>query len=196
MKINNLKITGCIIVAALFLVLPMLAFGEGEGIGSKLLSIGPRATYSTPKDANEGQWSGGAQARLHLSPAFGLEGSIDYRSNTFGVSPVQTTIKTYPVLASLLAYLMPGSVVSPFLLGGAGWYYTQVDGPFNFSQTTTRFGLHAGAGLEVMINESLSIDGTYRFIWLETVASKGLNALDKSYDDSGSMITIALNFLF
>jgi len=48
----------------------------------------------------------------------------------------------------------------------------------------------------MMVNKSLSLDATYRYIWLESVASKDANALDKNYDDSGSMFTIALNFLF
>ena len=185
------KFTGCIAMSALLLGLQTAAFGAG--IGEKTFSIGPRATYSTPKDANEGTWSGGVQARMHLAPVLAVEGSIDYHRNNYGQF---TTIKTYPVQASLLAYLMPGSSFSPFLIGGAGWYYTRVEGPFNYSNTTSRFGVHAGVGAEFMLNDFLSIDGTYRYIWLASVASKDANALDKTYKDSGSMITIALNFLF
>ena len=186
------KIRECIALSVLLLGLQTAAFA-GDGVGDNAFSIGPRATYSTPKDADKGLWDPGVQARLHLSPALGLEASIDYRKNDFG--PL-TTIKTYPVQASLLAYLIPGGAVSPFLLGGVGWYYTQVDGPFGYSNTSSRFGLHAGAGLEVMLNKSISLDGTYRYVWLEDVASKDLNALHKTYQDSGSVITIALNLLF
>jgi len=182
----------CAAVPALLLGLQLAAFADG-GVGESVFSIGPRAAYSTPKDATKGVWDPGAQLRLHLSPALGLEASVDYRKNDFG--PL-TTIKTYPVQASLLAYIIPGGVVSPFLLGGVGWYYTQVDGPFGYSDTTSRFGLHAGAGVEVMLNKSISLDGTYRYIWLETVASKDASALNKKYTDSGSEITVALNFLF
>jgi len=194
MKTNNYsrRIKECIALSILLLGLQPAVFA-GDGVGESVFSIGPRATYSTPKDADKGLWDPGVQARLHLSPALGLEASIDYRKNDFG--PL-TTIKTYPVQASLLAYLIPGGAVSPFLLGGVGWYYTQVDGPFGYSNTTSRFGLHAGAGLEVMLNKSISLDGTYRYLWLEDVASKDVNALHKNYQDSGSMITIALNLLF
>lgn len=194
MKRNNCgkTVKACAAMATLLLGLQSAAFA-GEGIGERLLSIGPRATYSTPKDADEGQWAPGAQARLHLSSGLGLEASIDYLKNNFG--PL-TTIKTYPVQASLLAYIIPGGTVSPFLLGGVGWYYTKVDGPASFSNTSSRFGLHAGAGLEVMLNKSLSLDGTYRYVWLESIGSKDANALDKNYEDSGSLITVALNLLF
>ena len=195
MKINNCtkKIRGCAAISAILLGLQPAVFAA-TGVGEKVFSIGPRASYFTPKDADEGAWSGGAQARLHLAPSLALEGSIDYRSNKYLGDLI--TIKTYPVQASLLAYLMPYSAVSPFLLGGVGWYYTEVNGPLGFSDTTSRFGLHAGAGLEIMLNKSLSLDGSYRYIWLESVASKDLNALDKTYNDSGSMITLALNLLF
>jgi opacity protein-like surface antigen len=170
-----------------------LAVSAETGIGENTFSIGPRAAYFTPKDAVKGLWAPGVQARLRLLPGLALEGSIDYRRNDF--RPL-TTIKTYPVQASLLGYVMQGGVVSPFLLSGIGWYYTLVKGPFGFSDTTSRFGLHIGAGLEVKLKKSLSLDGTYRYVWLESVQSRDLNALNKTYQDSGSIITIALNFLF
>ncbi|MDD5686915.1 MAG: OmpA family protein [Elusimicrobia bacterium] len=193
MKKNSLKIKKCVVSASLFLTLSMPVFGKDSGIGTKPFSIGPRATYYNPKDAEEGQWYGGAQARLHLSPSLGLEGSIDFRRNSFNSL---TSIKTYPVQVSLLEYLMPGAVWSPFLLGGVGWYYTRTEGPNNFSNTTNRFGLHVGAGLETMLTDNLSLDGSYRYVLLESVESKDINALNKTYDDNGSMVTIALNFLF
>ncbi|PIS46780.1 MAG: hypothetical protein COT17_06840 [Elusimicrobia bacterium CG08_land_8_20_14_0_20_51_18] len=110
----------CMAAAALFLVLQPFILAE-TGVGEKEFSIGPRAIRTSPRDADEGSWSAGGQVRLYLSPALGLEGSIDYIRHDYG--PL-TQIKTYPVQASLLAYLMPDSAVCPFLLGGAGWYYT------------------------------------------------------------------------
>ncbi|MCB4791899.1 MAG: porin family protein [Elusimicrobia bacterium] len=190
---NGLKLKMSVITAALFLILPAMVSAETAQVGMKQLSIGPRATYSIPKDADQGQWYAGAQVRLHVSPTMGLEGSIDYRRNDYGRF---TTIRTYPVQASLLAYLLSGMNWSPYLLGGGGWYYTQVDGAAGFSHDTSRFGTHLGFGFELMVNEGLSLDGSYRYIWLESVTSKDANLIDKTYQDSGSMITIALNFLF
>ncbi|MBK7688403.1 MAG: porin family protein [Elusimicrobia bacterium] len=74
------------------------------------------------------------------------------------------SIKTYPVQASLLAYLVPHSPISPYLLGGTGWYFTRVSGGTAETQTDNRFGLHAGAGLEARLNEFLSVDGSYRYV--------------------------------
>jgi len=194
MKNNNCAVRAgaFLVMSALLLGLQAAAFAEG-GVGDRVLSIGPRATYATPKDADDGAWAPGAQLKLHLSSAFGFEVSIDSLKNDFG--PL-TTIKTYPVQASLLAYLTPGSAVSPYLLGGAGLYYSKVNGPLGYENDTSRFGLHAGAGLEVMLGKSLSLDGAYRYVWLESIMSHDAAALDKDYQDAGSMVTIALNLLF
>lgn len=168
------------------------AFAE-TAEAKKALSVGPRASYCTPKDADSGQWAPGVQARVHLTPDLGLEASIDYLKNDFG--PL-TTVKTIPLQGSLLAYINPGEIVKPFVLGGVGWYYTMVDGPFGYSNSASRFGLHAGLGLEIIMNKSLFLSGTYRHVWLKDVASKDASSLSRTYNDSGSMITFALNFVF
>jgi opacity protein-like surface antigen len=156
------------------------------------LSIGGHATYFQPKDADQGSWYGGAQVRLHLSRIFALEALADYRRNDFGT----TRTDTYPVQGSLLAYLLPGKRLSPFLLGGAGWYHTQVKGPGDFDDTQSRFGLHAGGGLQLFLSPHWSVDSTYRYVWLEKIESKGVSLDDKQFQDSGHMVTIGLNFHF
>jgi opacity protein-like surface antigen len=181
------------LAASVLLALPFSASAQVGELGDKVFSIGPRVTYFESKDADDGSFSGGVQARLRFTPVLGVEGSVDYRKDDYsdGVS-----IKTYPVQVSLLAYFMPDLPVSPYLLGGTGWYFTQVKGPMVETDTENRFGLHAGGGLEFMLNDSLSLDGSYRYIWMEDITSHDENALDKTYDDSGSMVTLALNFLF
>ena len=181
-----------IAISVLLLGLQAAVFAE-TGTPEKKFSVGPRMIYYTPQDADKGQWSPGVQARLHLSPDLGLEASIDYLHNDFGGL---TTIKTFPIQGSLLAYITPGEIVKPFLLGGAGWYYTMVDGPFGYSNSTSRFGLHAGAGLEVVLNKSLYLSGSYRYVWLADVASRDASKLRRTYHDSGSMVTMALNLSF
>lgn len=92
------------------------ATDDGVVLGSRPgLSLGGRGMYFKPKDT-EGSWSGGAQVRFHLTSAFALEGSADVRQDRFG----DTVVDLIPVQASLLAYLFPGKMVSPYLLGGGG----------------------------------------------------------------------------
>lgn len=188
----NVSLKNFVMLVAL-ICLAGVSFMRGAVISDRYSSIGPRITFSQPKDSDSSTVSGGAQIRLGLTPSLKLEGSIDYRRNDFGK---YTKIHVYPVQASILAYLTPDTKVSPFLLGGVGLYYTQIEGPFNYSNTTGRFGTHLGAGLEIMLNDTLSLDGSYRHLWIEKFTSKDTSAINKDYDDSGYMITIGLNFLF
>ena len=155
------------------------------------VSIGGRATYYDSKDAG-GKWYGGGQVRVYPWRYFAIEGSADYRRNDFG----DTRVHSYPVQVSALIYPLGTTRLAPFILGGGGWYYTTVKGPGGFDDTQNRFGLHAGGGLQFFLNRHWSIDSTYRYIWLEKIASKDQNIVDKKFDDNGHMVTIGLNFHF
>jgi opacity protein-like surface antigen len=158
----------------------------------KTASIGPRLSYFKAKDADNGKWFGGAQARFYPFNALGLEASIDYRQDDFG--PTRT--HTFPVQASLLAYVLSAEQAHLYLLGGLGLYFTRVDVPGGNDDTDNRLGFHAGFGGEVEMNEYWSIDGTYRHIWVEEFRSRDANLRDKDFDDSGNMFTIGLNYHF
>jgi len=155
------------------------------------VSLGGRAMYFRPKDADHGTLNGGAQLRFHLTSVLALEGSADYRQSTFGVQ----TVDVFPVQASLMIYLLPGLPVSPYILGGGGWYYTHVQGDGNSTQN--RFGPHAGAGLEAYLGRHWSIDGSYRYVWNEDFHSQdAAHPVGRNFSDSGFMLTTALNYLF
>lgn len=182
----------CVMIVSALLILPLtasyaLAEDEFPPTG---MSIGGRATYYNPKDS-DGNWYGGAQIRFHLSRVFALEGSADYRRNTFD----GTSVKTYPVQASLLIYFIPARI-SPFILGGGGWYYSEVKGPGGLDETQHRFGWHAGGGLQLFLTTHFSIDATYRHIWVEKISSQNVALVHKDYNDNGYMITSAINFHF
>ncbi len=186
-------------------VLPVLALAaalgasastdDGVVVGSRPgVSIGGRGVYTKPKDADKGAWSGGAQVRLHITPIWAVEGSVDVRQQRFG----STVVDIIPVQASLLAYLLAGQRVSPYLLAGAGWYYThtKAGSPFD-DRTDHRFGPHAGAGLQVFLNKNWSIDGSYRYIWLSAYRSRdAAHPFGRDINDSGYMATGGLNFHF
>jgi opacity protein-like surface antigen len=200
MKLLRQGVHGVMVLGALFAIALVWSASPGsvlaanwltEDVSKGLFSIGGRATYFNPNDGDD-NWFGGAQARLHLSEVFAIEGSVDYRRSKFE----DTTVRTYPVQASGLIYLLPGKRLSPFLLGGGGWYFTNVKGPGGFDDTQHRFGLHGGGGLQLMLNDHWSIDGTYRFVWLERVQSRDDSLFDKRFQDHGHMVTIGLNFHF
>ena len=153
------------------------------------VTLGGRAAYYRPKDADSGKLSGGAQARLHFTSIIAVEGSIDYRSNRFE----DTRVDVYPVQASLLLYLMPKFIVSPYALGGVGWYFTHVEG----GSTTNRYGPHAGGGLEAALARHWTIDGSYRYLWAQSLdAPTRTSPAGKNFSDHGFMLTAALHYRF
>lgn len=157
----------------------------------KFFSVGGRATWWDPQDGSA-RWFGGAQVRIYPLRFLAIEGSVDYRRTDFD----GTRAHTYPVQVSALLYLLPGKRLSPFILGGGGWYYTTVKGPGGFDDTQNRFGGHVGGGLQFWFTEHVSVDGTYRHIWLEDIASRDQNIVNKDFRDSGHMVTVGLNFHF
>ena len=161
--------------------------GLFEQIDIGLLSIGGRATYVDPKDG-----SSRGQVRLHPSRYFAFEGSVDYRRNDIG----DTRVHSYPVMVSALIYPLGTTRLAPFLLGGGGWHYTTVKGPGGFDDTQNRFGAHAGGGLQFFFSKHVSIDSTYRYIWLEKIEARDQNIVDKKFQDNGHMVTVGLNFHF
>jgi opacity protein-like surface antigen len=167
------------------------AEGIFDDVDIGLFSIGGRATYFDPKDG-DGQWFGGAQVRIYPVRYLAVEGSVDYRRNDFG----DTRVHSYPVQGSLMLYPLGLKRISPFILGGGGWYYTTVKGPGDFDDTQQRFGGHVGGGLQVFFNNHFSADASYRHVWLESIASRSASLDDKRFEDHAHMITVGLNFHF
>jgi opacity protein-like surface antigen len=182
---------GAIAVAAI--AVPARA-GEDGTVAERGMSLGPRVAYFDPKQSGaDSVWFGGAQLRFYLNKIFAIEGSVDYRQQDAGSN---LTVRTMPVQASLLAYLLYRKPVAVFLLGGGGWYFTKFDvdnGPGD--HTENRFGPHAGGGVQFFLSDAWSIDGTWRYIWLQRVKSDNTLS-DENYDPSGQMVTAALNYHF
>lgn len=162
-----------------------------DDVNIGLFSIGGRATYFDPKEGDD-NWFGGGQVRIHPFHFLAIEGSVDYRRTEIN----STKVRTFPVQGSVLLYPLGIKRLSPFILGGAGWYFTNVEGPGDFDKTQHRFGAHAGVGLQLFLTEYVSLDGTYRHIWLEKIESKDASLRDKRFEDNGHMVTFGLNLHF
>ena len=172
---------------------PRAACADGDAVKAVQpgVTFGGRATYVRPKDADGGTLGGGAQLRLHFTSVIAVEASADYRQNKFG----GTTVQEAPVQASLLLYLTPHWVVSPYMLGGVGWYFTHIQG--SSSSPSNRYGPHAGAGLELGLTRHWSIDGSYRYLWTQSLtAPTTTSPAGKNFSDKGFMLTAALNYRF
>jgi opacity protein-like surface antigen len=136
---------------------------QGVGVGARFAWVKPDVDADVDVDAV--RFIGG-QVRL-LSQRFGVEVSLDRHSESF--EPLNQKVTETPIQASLLLRLGSGRV-SPFLLGGPGWYRRKVealDGPGDVSLSTTEFGWHAGIGLEILPSRHVGIHGDYRYTFLD-----------------------------
>ena len=133
---------------------------QGFGLGARLAWV----TGDSDADVDSVRFVGG-QMRL-LAERFGLEVSLDRHSEEFEL--LNQKVTETPIQTSLLMRLGRGSV-TPFLLGGPGWYRRSVeaiDGPGD-GVSTTEFGWHAGGGLEILPNRHVGIHGDYRYTFLD-----------------------------
>ncbi len=73
-----------------------------------------------------------------------------------------------PIQTSLIMRLARGSV-SPYLLGGPGWYKRKVEviEGSDLSASTTEFGWHAGGGIEFLLGRHFGVHGDYRYTFLD-----------------------------
>ena len=156
-------ITRCAAAAAAILCAPSLASAQGFGIGGRLAWVTP----DTEADLDSVRFTGG-QIRL-TSARWGLEVSLDRHSEEF--EALNEKITETPIQASLLMKL-GGGKVSPFLLGGGGWYKRKVErldesGVDGLDLESTEFGWHGGVGLEIRAGRHFGIHGDYRYTFLD-----------------------------
>jgi hypothetical protein len=134
---------------------------QGFGLGARIAWVHP----DVDADVDSVRYFGG-QLRL-LGPRFGIELALDRHSESSEL--LNQKVTETPIQASFLLRMSSGSV-SPFLLGGPGWYRRKVealDSPGNLSVSTTEFGWHAGIGLEVLAGKHFGVHGDYRYTFLD-----------------------------
>lgn len=176
-----------VVLMIFFLVLFLVpVVGHTEGAGS--FGLGIRGGWYKSQDADEGKVYGGLQARWKIFPALALEGLVDYHpEQTF---PNDRKITSYPVLVSALFYLIPGAPVSPYLLGGVGWYYSKVEDRQG-SNWTNDFGAHLGGGLDIPLTSHVVFNADIRYFFLNFNDQKV-----KDLQANGYIASAGLTFYF
>ena len=156
-------------------------------------SLGPAGGYLRARGSDRGTWFAGAQARLRILHILAAEASITFHQNRYENGDVLVT--QYPVTLTAMLYIIPVGPVRPYILGGVGWYYTRVDykDSLNFINDTTEhfFGVHLGAGVELMLGKSASLDTDFRYIFINATNEQGINR-----DFNYWQVTFGLNFFF
>lgn len=188
------------------IVAVLLATASGEGdppaslqddVGQEdraSFSLGPVAGYLKARDADDGTWFGGVQARLRFARILGLEGSITFHRDEYQDGDVEIT--RYPVQLSALLFPIPDSPLEPYGVVGAGWYYTRVDFDNElFDDDTDRaFGWHAGAGLQAELGSRFALFADFRWVFMDEPGVDN-GDLDEEEFDFGQ-VTLGASFTF
>jgi opacity protein-like surface antigen len=166
---------------------------QGFGVGARFAWV----KSDLDVDVDSVRFIGG-QIRL-LSQRAGLEVSLDHHSESSEL--LGQKITATPIQVSVLVRLT-SSKISPFLLGGPGWYRQKVEplnGPGDLAVSTTEFGWHAGIGLELLPSRHVGIHGDYRYTFLNF---NGDDERDQGFIDRlipghrGSMWTLGATVYF
>lgn len=139
---------------------------QHERIG---FSIGPAGGYLKARGADRGTWFGGVAARLYFARFLGAESSVTFHQNRYNDG--DTKVTQYPVQVSLLFFPFPSWDFQPYLVGGAGWYYTRVDYSGVLSAAGDKnehwFGGHLGAGAEIAASRAFSLFVDFRYVFID-----------------------------
>ncbi len=129
--------------------------------------LGPELGIYNAQGADNSKLMGGLALRVKLSPALGIEGSVNYRQEDYADGRV--TVRSWPVMVTGLLYPLP--VVYGAM--GAGWYNTTFEydrsapGLADYgSETKQQFGWHFGGGLELPLGNRSRLIGDIRYVYL------------------------------
>jgi opacity protein-like surface antigen len=141
----------------------------------------------------------GVLVRLRTSDKTSLEVSLDRRAETNEAATERT--RDYPLQASLLLFPVR-SAISPYLLGGVGWYshrFERLEGDDVIESTSTRkFGYHAGFGGELSLGRHAGLHADYRYTFLRFGSDDDEESTSSRFLPSyqGSMWTAGLTLYF
>ncbi len=152
------------LAAAFVLAVPASGAAQtGLGIGPRFSFINSHAVDVASPDV---RYFGGV-LRLHSSATTAFEVSFDYRSTTNKLGTKRT--RDIPLQLSVLKYVGQ-SQLSPYLLGGVGWYKSTIGQYANDTLVTetalSKMGYHAGVGAEVRVHPRASVPGDYRYTFI------------------------------
>lgn len=149
----------------LFLIAMVLAMASPVLAGA---GFGPQVGYHKSPDADEGEFLYGGALRLMVAPILGLEGSINYRQESYHDDALKVT--SWPVMATALVYPIPNI----YGLAGCGWYNTTFeycvplfDDGEAIKETSSEIGWHFGGGVEIPLGTSMRLAGDIRYVFLD-----------------------------
>lgn len=158
-----MRVAALVAVVAASLGAAAPASAQGFGLGGRLSLVRGDVQANTSAE----RFLGG-QLRMPLSPRSALEVSLDRRTESNDA--LTERVVELPIQGSLLVYPVR-STISPYVLGGVGWYTHRVEkltaGAVTASDSSRRIGYHAGLGGELKLGRHAGVHADYRYTFLK-----------------------------
>lgn len=154
-------------------LLPCLAFAQ-ELQGGGGIQIGTFGYNQDEIDTSRIFW--GAHGRLRVMKYLAGEVSVQRRTDDFSINQGRIELETTPVQLSAMVYPLAMLPVTPYLLGGYGWYFLNVNItgdlglPYVSGEGTlshTAKAPHIGVGVEAFVGDHVSVGADIRKVFLE-----------------------------
>lgn len=166
----------------------MLAFAFGvcrpaaaQATSDPGFGIGGHAAYTRSRGADSGSLSGGVQARARLTGGIGVEALVSYRRQEYAAAGAAVLrVEEIPVQGSLQLFFLYQTPVQPYVLAGGGYYYVRSRGLGTNPAprvAESKFGFHAGAGVDVRVGRKVSLYADVRYVLLDVGAVEDLKTL-------------------
>ena len=147
---------------------------------------------------NGSSFVGGAQARFHLFWIIGAEARASYYSDSYDLGQLGSVdIENVPFQASGMLYLIKLPKVGLYVLGGGTYSSIKVMGSSVVTGEVTekRWSAHAGAGLDINLSKSISLNGDLRYVFLDADSvDEAFESAVADYTGDFWAGTIGLNF--
>jgi opacity protein-like surface antigen len=188
------KSIGLATLALLALVLaapPVAADGFGMDLGIHGGAVGTDG-------GNGNSFVGGAQARFHLFWIIGAEARASYYTDEVDLGSLGSVdVENVPFQVSGMLYLLKLPKVGLYVLGGGTYSSIKVNGSSVVTGEVTekKWSAHAGAGLDIHLSKSISLNGDVRYVFLDANSvDEALGAVVDDYTGDFWAGTIGLNF--
>ncbi len=188
---KSMSLTVLTLLALILAAPPVAADGFGMDLGIHGGVVGTDGS-------NGSSFVGGAQARFHLFWILGAEARASYYSDSYDLGQLGSVdIENVPFQASGMLYLIKLPKVGLYVLGGGTYSSIKVKGSSVVTGEVTekRWSAHAGAGLDINLSKSISLNGDLRYVFLNADSvDEALHAAVADYNGDFWAGTIGLNF--
>ncbi len=174
-------------VAGLWITtLPVLAEAQPRVPDEEMIGIGGDVGILFPSEELETALTLDGSFEYYLTPRFSLRTRLGWTDPEFDISG---TLSLRQVRLTFDAvYNWEGGVVHPFVAGGVGAYFLDLQESGESLGDETKFGVNLGGGVEYFLTRRLTLrgEGRYQFVGHD----------DLEFDPSGLILSVGLKRYF